>query len=59
MTLERDEGRDEGSVHSLAVLGKAEELKVYLNEHPGTNLNELDEFVRVTFCCMLGVLKQL
>ncbi|PSR75878.1 hypothetical protein PHLCEN_2v8792 [Hermanssonia centrifuga] len=44
MTLERDEGRDEGSVHSLAVLGKAEELKVYLNEHPGTNLDELDEF---------------
>lgn len=45
MTTENEIERVHGSLHSLAMTGDAENIKRLLQEHPSTDVNELDEYV--------------
>jgi hypothetical protein len=40
---------NERPIHTLALAGNADALARFLDENPGTNLNEADEFVSAAF----------
>ena len=48
VVLEHGRERDEGTLHSFAISGDTEGAKALLQEHPGINVNEIDEYVSTT-----------
>lgn len=45
MAPEANTEREHGSLHSLSIVGDADGVKTYLQEHPEANINETDEYV--------------
>lgn len=52
VTFEEDQGREEGSLHGLAISGDIQGVKNYIQKHPDTDLNAKDEHVRANVCCL-------